>query len=652
MLRHYHMSVTENFSHKIDKDLIKRRYFYDCLVVPSGQPIMVGVTPISKSYPILTKPSVQPEISGFVYLLASMAVIGGFLFGYDTGIVSSAMLFVGNNQGMRPMTHFWQELIVAITPGAAALGSLFAGTCGDRYGRKKLIIISSFIFMIGALVCGAAVNKIILVFGRILLGIAIGVASMIVPVYVGECSPAHVRGKLLTGFNMMVCFGQMASNIVAAGFSYIDDDNWGWRLMFGFAAVPAVIQFVGFFFLPESPRWLYNHVGEKESRAVWMKVYGDDEWVNYELQEIAAINAVSHTEPDQSVFSKIIRTTHLRKALLIGCSLQLFQQLAGINTIMYYTGALVKSTGIKDNHKTIWVSCVISFVNFIGNLIPFLVVERIGRRKALLSSTLTVSLALAALGTAFLMVNRDTMATTGYGEMERIVGRKVPLDGDQWLAEHCLALSNCDFCVTDDRCGFCTPLTVAKVGVCLPLDPLHPDIQSSTGFCKSSIKDNSTIAFDWSDLVCETKFTMAPLALMVVYLLFFSAGFAPIPWVLNAEFYPLWARGTCVSITTFVNWSANLVISLTFLSLTNVLSRFGTFYLYSVIALIAFLIFKKFVPETMNCSLDEIEQLFMAAETRSVMVENMKASFETMRTTKYKDGEDTRNTGSYPIYDH
>ncbi|CAD5230389.1 unnamed protein product [Bursaphelenchus okinawaensis] len=550
---------------------------------------------------------------------------------------------------MRPISHFWQELIVAITPAFAAFGSLFAGMCGDRFGRKKLITVSSIIFAFGAVICAAAVGKMSLLFGRILLGLAIGVASMIVPVYVGECAPTHVRGKLLSGFNMMVCFGQMASNVVAAGFSYIDEDEIGWRLMFGFAALPAIVQFVGFLFLPESPRWLYNNVNEFSSREVLKKVYAEDEaWVDYEIQEIAVSHQNSTINSDQSVFWNVISTRHLRKALLIGCSLQFFQQLAGINTLMYYTGSLVKSVGVADNHTTIWVSCIISGVNFIGNFIPYFVIERIGRRKALLTSSLAVALTLSALGTAFLMVNRDTMGTISYDEMEQIIGVKEPLTGDEALARHCLALSNCDYCVTDDRCGFCST-SDSKYGLCLPLDPLHPDQQSSTGFCSPSFNSTvPTVSFSWTDVNCKTKYTLVPLVLMVVYLMFFNFGFSPIPWILNAEFYPLWARGTCVSIATFCNWSTNLVISLTFLSLTNLLTRFGTFYLYSAITFVAFFVFKSYVPETKNCSLDEVEQLFMNEEDRLLMRNNMKNTFENSRKAKYTAETDAGSFSSYP----
>uniref|UniRef100_A0A914Y6J5 Major facilitator superfamily (MFS) profile domain-containing protein n=1 Tax=Panagrolaimus superbus TaxID=310955 RepID=A0A914Y6J5_9BILA len=530
---------------------------------------MVQVAVAAASNSGVPRPSHEPQLGGFIYLLAFMAVIGGFLFGYDTGIVSAALLYLPQDESMGLESNVWQEIIVSITPGFAGVGSLMAGVASDRFGRKKMIVLSTIIFSIGAIICASAFDRWILVVGRILLGLAIGFASMIVPMYISESSPANIRGQLVTGFQLMITIGLVAANIIGGGFSYVDPTKVGWRLMFGFAAVPAVIQFIGFLFLPESPRWLFEHHGPKECQDVLDRIYnGDTIWVQYELEEITVTHETQQKELEENggdgfILGRIWKTPHIRKALIIGSMLQMFQQLCGINTIMYYAGTVIKSAGVKNDHTTIWITVGTSTVNFLGTFIPIAIIEKAGRRKIIMCSVVGVIFASCLFGVAFLMINLDSAKT---------------LSSNFDDSSKC-DYSNCDRCVTDDKCGFCSVKDQRKNGYCLAIAEKYGDRNSKAGYCMEDTGNemhnpfNNDTIYEFANVYCHTQWTIFPIILMVVFFTCFSSGFAPIPWVLNSEFYPLWARSTCISISTFTNWIFNLIVSLTFLSLSQAVTR-------------------------------------------------------------------------------
>ncbi|VDM67601.1 unnamed protein product, partial [Strongylus vulgaris] len=307
----------------------------------------------------------------------------------------------------------------------AIVGALLSARGSDYFGRKKTIIAASALFIIGSVLSALSWQKITLVIAQGILGVAIGLASMIVPLYIGEASPSHIRGRLVTGFQLMITVGLVLANIIGGGFSYIDPVNVGWRLMFGCAAIPAAFQLISFFFLPESPRWLFEHNRRTETEDVLRRIYnGDEEWVKYEMYEIRKGHEL---EKQNKIIWRILRTPHVRKALFIGSMLQCFQQLSGINTIMYYTGHIIRSSGVKDDHTTIWISvgtagrfCYSSnllllrerlkfenlAVNCLGTFIPIALIERMGRRMLFLLSVSGVLLALLCMGTTFVFINK------------------------------------------------------------------------------------------------------------------------------------------------------------------------------------------------------------------------------------------------------
>ncbi|KAF1755467.1 hypothetical protein GCK72_022036 [Caenorhabditis remanei] len=595
------------------------------------------------------RPEKNPKLGFFVYLLGSAAIIGGFLFGYDTSVVSAAMLYVPEAPGLKPMGTVWKEVIVSITPGMAAVGAWFSGAGSDRYGRKPIIIGSTIIFIAGAAICAVAWTKIVMLIGRIFLGVGIGFASMVVPVYLGEASPTHVRGVLVSAFAMMISFGQVVANVMGGIFSYWEPYTIGWRLMFAFAGIPALIQFVCFIFLPETPRWLYENGQTERAKQVLEKIYsGDEEWIEYELAEIETYAEERKKQMEEEkksgpVIWRILKTPHVLKACFIGSMLQAFQQLAGINTILYYTADIIRSAGIENYHTIIWISVILSVCNLIGPFIPMTLIEKLGRRKLFLFSCAGVVVSLVLIGVSFLLVGNDSAPNFEMSSYS-LAGSYDPTHVE---AESCRILSNCDSCVTSEHCGFCED-SETRTGFCLPVNHNDPTLYSSTGLCTNGVdKSNSSFpnatSYMWQKHHCTTSYTILPIVMMGLYLLTFSSGFTSLPWVLNSEFYPMWARSTCVSISTLSNWVFNLLVSLTYLSLTHAITKYGAFWLYAIFTIIAFIFIYFLVPETTGYSIDEVEMLFMNKRQRNIAMQIRQAKLE---NGKDKDKETNNNSSN------
>ena len=238
----------------------------------------------------------------FLYILTFFAAIGGFLFGYDTGVVSGAMILIKDDFSLNST---WQELIVSVTVGTAAIFAILGGFCNDWIGRRLTIIIASILFTIGSVSMAVAPNKEILLVGRAVVGMGIGLSSMTIPMFISEVAPVEKRGTLTTLNVAFITGGQFIAACVDGGLSGVEE---GWRYMLGIAMVPSVLQFIGFvFFLPESPRWflLKNRVSEAES--VLKKIRGK----SYEEKEFIDLkNELENSKNETSFLKSLYRGRH------------------------------------------------------------------------------------------------------------------------------------------------------------------------------------------------------------------------------------------------------------------------------------------------------------------------------------------------------
>ncbi|XP_032380170.1 proton myo-inositol cotransporter isoform X2 [Etheostoma spectabile] len=533
----------------------------------------------------------DPSTPGFIYVLAFFSALGGFLFGYDTGVVSGAMLLLKEEMNLSAL---WQELLVSSTVGAAALSALTGGFLNGWLGRRICILLASFIFSIGGVILSLAPDKVVLLVGRITVGVGIGIASMTVPVYIAEVSPPHQRGQLVTINSLFLTGGQFIASVIDGAFSYMR--HGGWRYMLGLSVFPAVLQFVGFFFLPESPRWLLQKGRNQEARQALSRVRGGQN-IDEEYDTIKTVieEEEKATGGGRFVILRILRHGPTRRALIVGCGLQMFQQLSGINTVMYYSATILQMAGIRDVKQAIWLAAATSATNFVFTLVGVWLVERVGRRQLTLGSLLGTALSLTLLAVGFLLSAQYSPPITIH-----------PVDSQN---STCRLYGSCELCMLDPDCGFCYRENGTSVyeSSCIPVNQVSTE-DAAWGRCS-----NQTEATDgpiWAYNYCPTSYSLVVLMGLILYLAFFAPGMGTMPWTVNSEIYPLWARSTGNACSAGVNWIFNVLVSLTFLHVAEYLTYYGAFFMYTGLVVLGILFVLGCLPETQGLQLEDIDNLF------------------------------------------
>ena len=334
-----------------------------------------------------------------VILTAGIAGLGGLLFGYDTGIIASALLFIRGDFGLG---SFEQGLVVACVPVGAILGAAFAGQAADRYGRRLVIIAAAIVFIIGAIGSAASPETATLCLSRVLLGVAVGLASANAPVYISEVAPPELRGRLVSCFQLAVTVGILVAYLVGLAFS----PNEEWRWMLGLGAVPALALLVGMLRMPQSPRWLVMVGEDYKARLVLTKIRRDDEKaIDAELAEIKDSLAV---EPGGW---RDLLEPAVKAALLVGIGLAILQQVTGINTVIYYAPTIIEYTGVNSGSSAILASLGVGVINVLATIYALYAIDRRGRRPLLFIGVTGMSASLFALGGAFLANEGATFVT-------------------------------------------------------------------------------------------------------------------------------------------------------------------------------------------------------------------------------------------------
>ncbi|MBZ6494840.1 sugar porter family MFS transporter [Natrinema longum] len=443
--------------------------------------------------------------NSFIYVVAALAALNGLLFGFDTGVISGAMLYIRNTFelatvfGYSMNTSLVEGVIVSGAMIGAIIGAALGGRLADRLGRRRLILVGAVVFFVGSLIMAIAPTVEILIVGRIVDGIGVGFASVVGPLYISEISPPKIRGSLVSLNQLTITSGILIAYLV--NFAFAGGGEWRWML--GLGMVPAAVLFVGMLFMPESPRWLYEHGRESDAREVLARTRVETQ-VEGELREI------KETIRTESGTLRDLFEPWVRPMLIVGVGLAAFQQVTGINTVMYYAPTILESTGFADT-ASILATVGIGVVNVVMTVVAVLLIDRTGRRPLLLSGLAGMTVMLAVLGVAFYL----------------------------------------------------------------------PGLSGAIGWIATGS--------------------------LMLYVAFFAIGLGPVFWLLISEIYPMEVRGTAMGVVTVVNWAGNLLVSLTFLRLIDIVGQAGTFWLYGALSVLALLFCYLLVPETKGRTLEAIE---------------------------------------------
>ena len=504
-------------------------------------------------------------------LIAFVVSLGGFLFGFDAGIISGVMSYAGPEFDLTEGQIGW---VVSSPSFAAMIAMLFSGRLSDVIGRKKILLIVAFLYAVSALFSAYAISYEMLYIARMIGGLAFGAALILAPMYIAEVSTPENRGKLVSIQQLNIVLGFFAAFLSNYFFNkyntpestFLNDENV-WRWMLGVELIPALLYFIALFFVPRSPRWLYLKNKFEEAKKVLKAIHGE---VKAE-EEIISIEQNINAEKDLSkVAIKDLLKRSLRFILVVGLVVGVLQQITGINAVYFYATSIFKQTGIGTD-ASFSSGVLLSTITVIFTFVAMYLIDRMGRRPLLLFGTAGIALSLLLCAYGFKQAKYE-LTSEEINSFEFSDAKKLLPYANQ---------------VFENDIDFKNAMKMA----------LGNQIYSKN-----------------DGAILEAATTMNA-TLVLIGILGFIACFAfslgPVMWVLLSELYPIKYRGLDIGVIAFVNSFISSVVQLIFHWELSNLGNAMSFFLFGAIAFIGFFVLLKILPETKGKSLEEIENEFV-----------------------------------------
>ena len=499
--------------------------------------------------------------------IAFVVSLGGFLFGFDAGIISGVMSFAGPEFDLNEIQSGW---VVSSPSFAAMFAMLFSGRLSDILGRRKLLIFVALFYAISAVFSAYSSSYEMIYIARMIGGLAFGAALVLAPIYIAEIATAKNRGKLVTLQQLNIVFGFFAaflSNYFFNKYNTIDNsflnDSTVWRWMLGVEFFPAIIYFIFLFFIPKSPRWLFMIGKHKHAKEILINLHGE----KLGLEEMLSIEKASNLDQNKSKLNvKDLFNKSLRFVLIVGLVIGVLQQITGINAVYFYATSIFKQTGIGTD-ASFSSGVLLSTISVIFTFVAIYLIDRMGRRPLLLIGTAGISLSLLLCSYGF---NQATYQL-----------KQANIDAFEFINSNDLSLLS---------------------------DKVYDsDVEFKTELKK--ILGNQVYSKNDGEILESATNINATLILIGIlgFIACFAFSLGPVMWVLLSELYPIKYRGLAIGVIAFIN---SLISSLVQLIFPWELSNLGnalTFFIFGSISLIGFFVLLKILPETKGKSLEELE---------------------------------------------
>jgi len=503
--------------------------------------------------------------------IAFVVSLGGFLFGFDAGIISGVMSYASPEFNLSDIQSGW---VVSSPSWAAMIAMLFSGRLSDKIGRKKMLLFVAFLYAISAVFSALAWSYEILYIARMIGGLAFGAALVLAPMYIAEISTAENRGKLVSLQQLNIVFGFFAAFLSNYFFNkynttnttFLTDANV-WRWMLGVELLPAILYFIFLFFVPKSPRWLYLTKNVHEAKAILNNLHG----VERGNQEITAIEENISTSKNQSTSTlKDLLKPAFRFILIVGLVVGILQQITGINAVYFYATSIFKQTGIGTD-AAFSSGVLLSTISVIFTFVAIYLIDKMGRRPLLLIGTIGIAISLLLCAYSF---------------------------------------NNATYQLTKEK------ISQLQFSDANKLMPFAEKVYTNDLDFKNEIKSVlGNQVYSKNDGTILEAATHINATLVLIGILGFIACFAfslgPVMWVLLSELFPLQIRGLAIGFIAFVNSLISSVVQLIFPWEISNLGNALTFFIFGAIALVGFFIMLKTLPETKGKSLEELENVFL-----------------------------------------